>query len=929
MITPELTEALAVVDRAEEGPEQVRAAERAVLLADEAGESEGILQARLALVSARFHVPNDPADVALIGWLLTQLDTDVPDEQDRWRILWYGKWAMDRVINIPEVSLSTARQMITDVGMRIAAEGYSERPVAQQWTVLAEMAGTTDERDSWLGRWQVAPRDELADCLACEAALLGSIAAGDDEHEQALDVWSPVISGEETCAEQPHLVLSEAVDSLVRTDHIDAAIAAHQRGWRLTKNDPQFAVAMGRQLMFLVRSGYIREAVDRLLPRLGWQDDLRLSSDRMYFSGIAAAILTAGQRIGATPDLIDGEPAAEAIADLEDTATKIAGRFDDRNGTSVVSEQLARISDPTPYPTVIMIGGLIADHDEEQTTGTDPIELADRLRTALDRGADAIDLVDLWERLRNAPQHQAEPGQSDQQLWRARAYLDRQLGQHRLAEPERARAVLDDAAAAAERGADAEQAFLIDVARIGLLPQQTAGDPEFDARWSTALQGVDEMVATGHSETAAKALLGLSGPAAPEERSALLNRAAELFDVAGDHGWALFTRATAIGTAIDPHDADERLQRIQQQAVDGGHDAAALQALSIRARLAAAAEDPATAGNLYLEADELAGTAGLRFDLGTRYGQVTTLLDLQDWQSAHDAAAKLITEAGRERDLRPRLYGGWLLAIAEQQLGNAVAAAELIEGVLPEMRELEDAPIGQAVWLLGEALAELDEPGAIAAYAEAGDLANAAGAESAALQAYLQAGRQAWLRDESTAARDYLGRVIGRAPGLVELDLYIAAARLNANVTAESSVNDAVAELLGIPAAIDRLVQEHDLGGDFERDLLVADLEDQAADLLAQQGETDAALEHLAHAEELLGDHFEALLSIRADRGRYLAQAGRVDEAAAVLADVLPHVEVASRYQPAAALCNALAAADREDEAQRLWSTYIEEPQTD
>lgn len=61
MITPELNEALAAIQQTPRGADRVRAAEQAVLLADEIGEADGILQARIALVSSRNGVPEDPA----------------------------------------------------------------------------------------------------------------------------------------------------------------------------------------------------------------------------------------------------------------------------------------------------------------------------------------------------------------------------------------------------------------------------------------------------------------------------------------------------------------------------------------------------------------------------------------------------------------------------------------------------------------------------------------------------------------------------------------------------------------------------------------------------------------------------------------------------------------------------------------------------
>lgn len=926
MITPELHEALAAIQQTTRGTDRVRAAEQAVLLADEIGEADGILQARIALVSSRNGVPEDPGDLAMIGWLLAQLDTDVPDEEDRWHILWFGKWAMERVINIPEISLQTAEQMIDDVAARVEAEGYSERPVAQQRTRLALQAGTEEEIAHWHGRWRSATRDGLADCFACEASLLGEIAAADGDHEQALTTWQPVITGEADCAEQPHVVLSDAGDSLIRTGRVEEAVAAHQRGWRLTKTDPVHAVAMARQLMFDVRAGYVAEAVTRLLPRLDRRDQLPLASEQMYFSGIAAAVLEAGQQLGVTPAELDGVPLQTMINDCRRTADRIAARFDDRNKTTVVSAQLAAATDPAPYDLPIIIPGLVADHDVDADSHAadgpaDPVELAGQLRGRVDRGYAGIELLDRWQHLRHdSDDDQVADDQESSELWRARGYLDRQLAQ-RLADtdPDRSRRFFEQAKTAAERGDDPAERFLIEVATLGL------ADPPDPDRLAAAHRGVDEMVAVGETQAAAKALLPLSGAAEPVERAGLLTRAAELFDVADDHGWALVARIHAVQAGgLAGEDAAERLRRIQADALAGGHDFAAVQAMSARAALVSA-DDPQVAAGVYQEAAAHARAHDVGFGLGAGYGLVTALLDSQDWTEARSAAQQLISQATRERDERVRTYAGWLLAIAEQQLGNPTSAAELIESALPGLRVLDGAPLGQALWLLGQALAELDEPGAEAAYTEAADIADSADAGSAALQARYQAGRVAWLHGATERAEAHLDAVIAGAPELDELDFFIGATRIRANIVAERSLEQAVRSLQNLPQRAAELATRNGRADDLDQTLLTADVGRHIAELYAGQGEWPSALEQLDRVEDLLGDRFETLLQVRADRGRYLAGAGSVDEAGALLADVLPQLDADHRYPATAALCNALAEAGREDDAQEAWTRYLGE----
>ena len=100
-----------------------------------------------------------------------------------------------------------------------------------------------------------------------------------------------MIDGDLTCGEEPHTSLADAALLRLHLGDVEGAVSAFRRSWHLAQDDPTAALNVGTCLRVLLRLGNTDRAIDLLLPRLGWLDDLPSPWARMWFSATSAHVL--------------------------------------------------------------------------------------------------------------------------------------------------------------------------------------------------------------------------------------------------------------------------------------------------------------------------------------------------------------------------------------------------------------------------------------------------------------------------------------------------------------------------------------------------------------------------------------------------------------------------------------------------------------
>lgn len=188
-----------------------------------------------------------------------------------------------------------------------------------------------------------APRDSMADCRACESSGWGDWRedAGDDEG--ALEFWRPVLDGDVSCVEQPHIVLAKALLPMLRTGRLAEARGAHLTGYPMVRHNPDLRNAVGHHLEFCALTGNEARGLEILAEHASWlTEDFHEDWVRLTFLGAVCVLLRRLVALDLGELTAGSDSAAELLARLETEVAALCARFDARYGNTAVSERVTR-----------------------------------------------------------------------------------------------------------------------------------------------------------------------------------------------------------------------------------------------------------------------------------------------------------------------------------------------------------------------------------------------------------------------------------------------------------------------------------------------------------------------------------------------------------------------------------------------------------
>ncbi|MFJ8632941.1 tetratricopeptide repeat protein [Streptomyces sp. NPDC093568] len=663
------------------------------------------------------------------------------DEYETHSLHWVFKWMSSGMLDQPHVPLASIEKWLGEMEHRYRLAGHSERAVRSAEFSVAAHVGDVARAERAYGAWLAADRDSMADCHACELHGQGWWQAELGQDAEAVRLWGPVLEGEFTCAHEPHTVLASSLVPLLRLGRLDEARAHHLRGFRLVRTMESMRGAYADHVEFCALTGNEARGLELLAERPAYFTDDGHPRSKLEFMTVVALLMDRLSALGLGDQRVPGPAgrtwtARELAAHAREEALALAARFDERNGTTHLSERARARMAQLPLVERLPLGvrtaarpaapampAPAAVNGSEDTPPDLPALIAEARRlsdtlqpnaveawAAVSRAARGVEL-DALDRAEIADHRAMDLGPEGVPLFEEAAELYAEAGDPGEALAARARGAyvraltgeVSEALAAidglydrvltlyAEDGTGVRQtaAVLMSRARIlmrrvheaeGEVPRSLAADAGTAAREVLALvdgrAGDDVRLASR----------------AAEAQAMLAELAALAGDVAGAAG--LFARASAafVGAGL-PWFAVEYEARLAGLAHHLGDIAEAERALR------AALEH----GGPHLEAT---GRAQLHLQLAEVVGGRGQLEEAAEHalQAAHWA-----DEAGESRTLgawaRHQL-GGFLL-----RQGRFAESAEVLESALPDLSAEThgDGAVVQTQWWLGDCLSELGE----------------------------------------------------------------------------------------------------------------------------------------------------------------------------------------------------------------------------
>ncbi|MBT2477954.1 tetratricopeptide repeat protein [Streptomyces sp. ISL-94] len=356
--------------------------------------------------------------------LLQEYDKDPGafSEWDAHSLFWQFKWVTTALSDSPGIPLESATGWLAEMERRYRLAGYSERPVREAELWLADAMGDDERADRAFKRWLAAERDDMSDCHACELNGQGQYAVLRGDDARALEIWTSVLVGERTCAEEPHRVLATSLLPLLRLGRADEARSHHLRGYRMARGNESLLPSIGKHIEFCALTGNESRGLEILAEHAAHVAPLANVDDQLAFHGGILVLLRRLTELGhGGSPAVPYEGAPRTVSELYEVlyagALDIARQFDARNGTTRVSERLlARIGRepltgrlPLGVRSTALAGAApaVAAPVVEPAGPTGFAELVERARQARDQGHPGADA--LWAEVAVRVDAQPEP----------------------------------------------------------------------------------------------------------------------------------------------------------------------------------------------------------------------------------------------------------------------------------------------------------------------------------------------------------------------------------------------------------------------------------------------------------------------------------------------------------------------------------------
>ena len=156
----------------------------------------------------------------LTGYIAQNLkenESEYPNFNDFTDCLWKFKWIVSGVAQSSVIE----KELIDKVNEAMAF--YYERlklSLAAYYKALMNQnidMGDAREAKANYELWKKLAKDDMGDCEACEASDEIAYLNFAGEHEAALSLAAPILSGELTCAEVPHATYAPILFSMIKT----------------------------------------------------------------------------------------------------------------------------------------------------------------------------------------------------------------------------------------------------------------------------------------------------------------------------------------------------------------------------------------------------------------------------------------------------------------------------------------------------------------------------------------------------------------------------------------------------------------------------------------------------------------------------------------------------------------------------------------
>ncbi|MFI7077751.1 hypothetical protein ACIBO1_10720 [Micromonospora sp. NPDC049903] len=339
------------------GVGQIAALEQLLRRADAADDRHLAFAVRIQGITTYIYGGEPAKSFVVFAWCLAEFDKDPQPYHQRYaqHLLWHFKHMVNGMLSFPEVPLDRTHAVLDDMERRYREGGHSLQAVYKYRYRVADHLGDREQAEEWYRKWLTTPRDQLSDCAGCDPTTQVNHLTRTGRHDEAVALAEPVLSGRLSCTEQPQGILTALLPAYLHSGRRDEARNAHREAYRRHRGSIADLWDVSEHIEFCTLTGNEARALEIVERHLDWLDRAPSPGAAMQFAASAAAALRQvdDQTLTVHRRAFGERPAAEVplgalAAELAETATGIAARFDTRNGNSTQSEGIAQRLAVTP-----------------------------------------------------------------------------------------------------------------------------------------------------------------------------------------------------------------------------------------------------------------------------------------------------------------------------------------------------------------------------------------------------------------------------------------------------------------------------------------------------------------------------------------------------------------------------------------------------
>ncbi|MEV8595592.1 tetratricopeptide repeat protein [Streptomyces sp. NPDC052012] len=358
-----LRQALADNSAQPEGPARNARAERLLAQAEALNEPLAVIEALRHQLEV-YNYSSEKAKMFVPFARLLRMWDEHPEDFDAYEthsLHWVFKWVSAGMLHQPHIPLASIEKWLGEMEHRYRLAGHSERAVRSVEFSVAAHIGDLARAERAYAAWLAADRDSMADCHACELHRQGLWQTVCGRDEEALRLWRPVLEGEFTCAHEPHSVLASSLTPLLRLGRADEARAHHLRGFRLVRPMESMRSAYADHVEFCALTGNEARGLELLAERPPYFTDEGHPRSKLDFLSVVTLLMERLVELGLGERQVPGPSgrtwtAGELAAHARAEALALATRFDERNGTTYVSDRARARMDQPPLVDRLPLG---------------------------------------------------------------------------------------------------------------------------------------------------------------------------------------------------------------------------------------------------------------------------------------------------------------------------------------------------------------------------------------------------------------------------------------------------------------------------------------------------------------------------------------------------------------------------------------------